>query len=364
MDTLHLFAGGGGGILADLLLGHSPRVAVEIDPYCREVLKRRLPNLEIFSDIKAFNGVRYRGRIDIVAGGFPCQDISVAGKGAGLKGARSSLWTEMLRVVGEVRPRYVFIENAPVLRTRGLETVLRDLHVLGYDAAWTVLSAEDVGAPHLRKRMWIVAIDAHCEPLRVNEQRPTSGRHNLQTSGQAEPGQHGSYGDTEEVANPESISERAGLQSDEPTSVGRGRSGDGRSPGSLQDSYANSWGCEGLREPMQPGQQSASGNQPHQLRSWGPCEIRLPNSTRLEDGQGQPGDPRSQLAAAIGADWWASEPALGRVVDGIPRGVAGPTGLTLAAYRAAQVKALGNAQCPLQAATAFTYLKQQLELNQ
>jgi site-specific DNA-cytosine methylase len=99
----------------------------------------------------------WRGIVDVVSGGFPCQDISSAGKGAGIDGERSSMWKHMARVVCEVRPEWVFVENSPMLVSRGLGTVLRDLAELGFDAAWTVLSAADVGAPHLRERIWIVA---------------------------------------------------------------------------------------------------------------------------------------------------------------------------------------------------------------
>lgn len=162
MRELHLFAGAGGGILGGMLLGHTPVAAVEIEPYCQNVLRARqrdgiLPEFPIFGDIRAFDGTKWRGAVDIVCGGFPCQDISAAGKGAGISGARSGLWSEMARVIGEVRPRFAFIENSPLLRTRGLGTVLQDLAKMGYDARWGVLGAWHVGAPHKRDRMWVLA---------------------------------------------------------------------------------------------------------------------------------------------------------------------------------------------------------------
>jgi site-specific DNA-cytosine methylase len=88
--------------------------------------------------------------------GFPAK-TSAAGKGAGITGSRSGLWSEMARIIGEVRPRYAFVENSPMLTSRGLGTVLGDLAALGFDAKWGVVSAADVGAPHLRERIWIVA---------------------------------------------------------------------------------------------------------------------------------------------------------------------------------------------------------------
>jgi site-specific DNA-cytosine methylase len=93
----------------------------------------------------------------VVAGGFPCQDISAAGRGQGLSGARSGLWREFARIVREIRPGFVFVENSPMLVSRGLERVLGDLAACGYDAVWRVLAASDVGARHLRERIWIAA---------------------------------------------------------------------------------------------------------------------------------------------------------------------------------------------------------------
>jgi len=146
---MHLFAGVGGGILGGMLLGHRPVCAVEIDPFCRDVLLARqadgsLPLFPIHDDINTFNANAWQGRVDIVAGGFPCQDLSAANyKAQGLAGARSSLWFEMLRVVNECRPRFVFVENSPAIRTRGLATVLEGLAGSGYHAAWGVPVAND-----------------------------------------------------------------------------------------------------------------------------------------------------------------------------------------------------------------------------
>jgi DNA (cytosine-5)-methyltransferase 1 len=162
MNELQLFAGTGGGILGSILLGHRTVCAVEIEEYPRKVLLQRqrdgiLPWFPIWDDINTFDGKPWNGIVDIVAGGFPCQDISAAGKGVGIGGKRSGLWTEMARVVYEIRPRFVFVENSPMLTSRGLGRVLRDLAELGYDARWCVLGANDTGAPHKRKRIWILA---------------------------------------------------------------------------------------------------------------------------------------------------------------------------------------------------------------
>jgi site-specific DNA-cytosine methylase len=162
LNTFHLFSGAGGGILADLLLGHNPIGACEIEPYPRDVLLARqrdgiLPAFPIWDDVCTLDGTPWRGTVDILCGGFPCQDISAAGKGAGITGERSGLWKEYARLIGEMRPRFVFAENSPLLRTRGLGVVLEDLAALGYNARWGVLGARDVGAPHKRDRMWVLA---------------------------------------------------------------------------------------------------------------------------------------------------------------------------------------------------------------
>jgi DNA (cytosine-5)-methyltransferase 1 len=162
VNELALFAGAGGGILGGLLLGWRTVCAVEIDPYCRSALLARqrdgiLAPFPIWDDVCTFDGRQWKGQIDVISGGFPCQDISMAGKGVGIDGARSGLWKEYARIIDEVRPRFVFAENSPMLRSRGLDRILRDLAGLRYDATWCVLGARHVGAPHARDRIWILA---------------------------------------------------------------------------------------------------------------------------------------------------------------------------------------------------------------
>ena len=191
MRELALFAGAGGGILASHLLGWRTVCAVEYEQYPASVLVQRqndglLPPFPIWDDVRTFDGKPWKGIIDVVSGGFPCQDISPArtnggGKGDGINGSKSGLWSEFARIIGEVEPRWVLVENSAHLRTKGLGRVLKDLAILGYDAAWGVLSAKDCGANHERKRMWIVAHSnsAQCEggrlPCRGYSQDPNSG---------------------------------------------------------------------------------------------------------------------------------------------------------------------------------------------
>lgn len=162
LRELALFAGAGGGILGGMLLGWRTVCAVECDAYAASVLVARqndgiLEPFPIWDDVRTFDGRAWRGRVDVVSGGFPCQDISAAGKGAGIDGEQSGLWREMARIIGEVRPRFAFVENSPVLTSRGLDRVLGDLAGMGYDSRWGVVSAAAIGAPHIRERVWIVA---------------------------------------------------------------------------------------------------------------------------------------------------------------------------------------------------------------
>lgn len=163
INELHLFAGAGGGILGGILCGHTTVCAVEIEPYARRVLLQRqrdglLPRFPIWDDVRTFDGKPWRGLVHVVCGGFPCQDISAANQGAkGLDGERSGLWKEMARIIGEVRPRFAFVENSPMLVVRGLDRILGDFTEMGYDTKWGVFSAADVGARHIRERLWILA---------------------------------------------------------------------------------------------------------------------------------------------------------------------------------------------------------------
>ena len=160
LNELALFAGAGGGILGGHLLGWRTVCAVEWEQYPASVLCARqndglLPTFPIWDDVQTFRGEPWRGIVDVVSGGFPCTDISAAGKGAGIDGEASGMWREMARIIHEVRPRYVFVENSPMLTSRGLGRVLGDLASMGFDAKWGVLGAADVGANHQRDRIWI-----------------------------------------------------------------------------------------------------------------------------------------------------------------------------------------------------------------
>ncbi len=150
-----LFAGIGGMDLGLERAGMECRWQVEIDPFCRKVLTKHWPDVPKYEDVRDVGSELES--VDLICGGFPCQDISYAGKGAGLAGERSGLWYEFARILGEVEPRFAIVENVAALLNRGMGDVLGTLADLGYDASWFVLPASSVGAPHRRERIFIVA---------------------------------------------------------------------------------------------------------------------------------------------------------------------------------------------------------------
>jgi DNA (cytosine-5)-methyltransferase 1 len=168
MKELSLFSGAGGGLLGTKhLLGWECVGYVEIEPYCQEVLKARIADgyldpAPIFGDIRKFisegYAEAYQGMVDVVTGGFPCQDIAVCKKDAeGIWGKRSGLWREMAEVLRIVRPEYAFVENSPALTFRGLGEVLRDLAAMGFDARWGVLGGYTADSCCEGERLWVVA---------------------------------------------------------------------------------------------------------------------------------------------------------------------------------------------------------------
>lgn len=162
LRVLDLFSGIGGFSLGlESTGGFVTSAFCEQGEFPRRVLAKHWPGTPIYGDVRELSGPRLEadglGGITVICGGFPCQDLSAAGKGAGLDGARSGLWWEMRRLIGEIRPRWVIAENVPVLRSRGLDRVLGSLAEIGYDAEWHCIPAAAIGAPHPRDRIWIVA---------------------------------------------------------------------------------------------------------------------------------------------------------------------------------------------------------------
>ncbi len=316
MNELALFAGAGGGILGGVLLGWRTVCAVEFDQYARNVLIQRqndgcLAPFPIWDDVRTFDGWPWRGCVDVVSGGFPCQDISCAGRGAGITGSRSGLWSEMFRIICEVGPRFVFVENSPMLTSRGLGHVLGDLASVGYDAEWMVLGADDVGAPHRRKRIWILAYAA-CSESRLQTQR--QGRQSARRGGQDCGGLETQRGEVVAHANGLRELQPQGGERDQ-----RGRVGNG-------------------------GQDVADARSIGQPRSWRHFQ---PINT-AEDCDWK--TDRAFHVSQGGRGWWKSEPKLGRVANGV-------------AHRVDRLRCIGNGQVPLVAATAFSILSQRIHNN-
>ncbi|MEZ5047497.1 MAG: DNA (cytosine-5-)-methyltransferase [Chitinophagaceae bacterium] len=158
-----LFEGIGGFSLGAHRVGIESLFAVEISKYKMNILKQHFPKIKLYGDITTIQHLPY---VDILTGGFPCQDISVSGSQTGLQGNRSGLWSEFQRIIKIVCPRYVIIENSSNLLNKGLEYILYDLAALGYDAEWKVLSARQFGARHIRKRLFIIAYTPNTAQVR------------------------------------------------------------------------------------------------------------------------------------------------------------------------------------------------------
>ena len=318
LNELHLFAGAGGGILGGILCGHTTVCAVEIEPYCRKVLLQRqrdgiLPKFPIWDDVQTFDGNPWRGKVDIICGGFPCQDISSAGKGAGIEGSRSSMWKHMARIIGEVRPRYAFVENSPLLVGRGLSTVLSDLAEMGYDARWGVIGAHHAGAPHKRDRIWILATNANlrrrdngCDTERQYE---TDNAQIGETEKDKQSGSFWKYRTSEDCGD---VADTESRESGQQTKWQRRENTIGGDNDRRGDQGKRSEICNSTVEGLQD---------------------------RTEKPMGEPGaDAKSKRS-----DWWATEPDVGRVAHGV-------------ASRVDRLKAIGNGQVPAVAQLAWQIL--------
>lgn len=283
-----LFAGIGGFDLGFERAGMHCEWQVEIDPYCRQVLAKHWPNVRRWDDVRTFpprsirasyswrgaptgpftpdvieDTTRSEWNVDVICGGFPCQDISNAGKQAGIEGERSGLWREFARIISVLRPRFVAVENVAALLVRGMGVVCGDLAAIGYDAQWDVISAASVGAPHLRERVWIVAHD---------------DRHDRSASRQSEA-----------EARPANVAVAGSSREIPDTNGEHGRTGGARRP---------------------------SGNRPRQTEQAQRQAMGNAIRSRLEVRQMQ--KAINEFAATVGASQWAVEPNVGRVADGVP----------------------------------------------
>ena len=157
MTHASLFTGIGVFDLAAKEAGLNNIFQVEIDEWCQKVLQKQFPKTDKYLDINEFNAKKYRGSINILSGGFPCQDISISGRGEGINGSRSGLWSKYSRIISEVLPGYVLIENSPQITKKGFEKILHDLSEIGYDAEWESFFASEFGKCHYRERIYVLA---------------------------------------------------------------------------------------------------------------------------------------------------------------------------------------------------------------
>ena len=330
MNELALFAGAGGGILGGKLLGWRTVCAVEWEPYPASVLCARqndkiLAPFPIWDDVRTFDGRPWQGIVDVVSGGFPCQDISAAGHGAGISGSRSGLWSEMARIIGEVRPRYAFVENSPKLTSRGLGTVLGDLAAMGFDARWGVISAADVGAPHLRERIWIVGhANVHGIPAsnekQVIQRKPNRTPENIQQSTRS---------NISKISNGNGYSQSTGAINAEQVCES-----------DIPNTDNGRWGRREISGKGGDGQSRFYGEDEQMADAE---SMRLQGGGAADDTQGREITDGSALLQRGISRNWPSEPNVGRVANGL-------------AARVDRLKAIGNGQVPRVAATAFKLL--------
>jgi DNA (cytosine-5)-methyltransferase 1 len=308
LRVAHLFAGIGGGILAAEILGHRSVLAIEQNPDRCHLLRERaadgwFPGLEVWcGDIRAFDWTPWKGRVDCIAAGFPCQDISCAGSGAGIAGERSGLVWEVFRAADAIRPRYVFLENSPNIRTRGRREIVAALVARGY--AWRdgEIAAAAVGALHKRRR-WFLLADTDIKRRGANH---TAGNHdNGNGAGRAE-----EDGLTE--ACPETVADAAG----------------------------NRMGQEGAEQPRREGKSETEF----------PVADALIERLQGASGRGEisGGDCQAIIAASAFCDQWTWNP--------VDLGVCGMVHGLSAKFHGVRISALGDAQVPLQAAAAWECL--------
>lgn len=334
LNGLDLFSGIGGLSLA-LRPWAKPVAYCERERYAQAVLLQRIEtgalfNAPIWDDVRTLRGAMLE-RVDILYGGFPCQDISAAGLGKGLGGERSGLVREIYRLTGECRPAFVFLENVPAIRTRGLIDLVRTFTDLGYDCRWTCVSAEEVGAPHLRKR-WFLLAHAHGAELRDKQQWPAAGRLDLQTEGENESKHHGAKRgmattpNSETVLRPEELGHEPYGHNGRPEAManpeGERYSGRGGRGGRAKDGTGGGLHASGSSEIV------ADSDCPRQQHD---CESDT--GSERESGWHTVAD----------SSWWDAEPAVGRVADGIQN-------------RVHRLRGLGNSVVPLQAQEAFERL--------
>lgn len=334
MNGLSLFSGYGG---IDLALSEwvRPIMYCDIEPYAQGIILSRmddgsLPFAPIWNDVTTMDGTKFRGLVDFVYGGFPCQDISVAGNGAGLEGKRSGLFYEIARLANEIKPTFLLLENVPAIRTRGALEVQERLASLGYDTRWITISAAEVGANHKRERFFCLV--AHTE--RINLRDESWWSIGTDWEGKAKPRNNGKK---RPLAYADSLREQPEQKNWEHT---LSRANDGGKDESLAD--ANGEGLERTVRAREKCEKPTGRSK----------EVAHPNLSGLsgeafagpeEDNERIGQDHGRSMPSPFDSCWWSTEPNVGRVANGV-------------AFRMDRIKALGNGVVPLQVKTAFEIL--------
>jgi len=296
MNVLDLFSGIGGFSLGLERAGMKTVAFCEVDKKCQQVLKKHWPGVPVFDDVTTLKGEDIEETVDVICGGFPCQDISLAGKGAGLEGKRSGLWSEFKRLIEEIKPKYAIIENVSALRSRGLDQVLREISEIGYDAEWHCITAASIGAPHRRDRIWIVAYP-----------RNSTGRDGLSGS----LGRDGEGELEERVRTSETTETSGSSETSKAMAYSQGKLSDG-----------NNFDSESSKSSSQ---ELGSSNSKR--------DISNSNSEGLQ-GQWEITSRISEELQDISySRWWETEPNVGRVANGV-------------SGRVDRLKQLGNAVVP------------------
>lgn len=352
MNELSLFTGAGGGLLGTKLLGWKHIGYVEKEPYCQRIIAQRirdglLDDAPIFSDIRTFisegYAERYRGVVDVISAGFPCQPFSVAGKRQG-GGDERNMWPETRECIRIIRPRFAFLENVPGLFAHEyIRRIFGDLAEIGYDARWCVLGADDVGAPHHRKRVWILAnaigTGTRDNTREVGPDRWRGTRRDEQTLRQRN-GQDGTdrieptSSTSADVANAEIITKRPGFCPNEQTGNRNRRSCNGSGAGSMADSSSN--GRTTWRENDREYDGAIINSDGQHIPDTEAERLEGKDATRNACADGR-------FMQYSGCNRWPIEPDVGRVAHGV-------------ASRVDRLKAIGNGQVPRVVATAWKLL--------
>jgi DNA (cytosine-5)-methyltransferase 1 len=307
LNGLDLFSGIGGLSIA-LSEWSRPIAYCEINSYCQAVLlsqmaKGSLHIAPIWDDITTLSGEPFHNVIDIIYGGFPCQDISVAGNGKGLEGERSRLFYEIMRLSKEIKPKFIFLENVPAITSRGGLRVVREVTEMGYDCRWCVISAASVGALHRRERWFLLGYSQHFRPHGTEERRSVEASVYTCEKGTEEASESKGAGASEVLA---------------------------------RESFSHATICNDWKSASESvsGQESELGI--------GSIKTDVANSRcECEGGKEEPG--RSSFYDPRCSRFWAVEPSVGRVAHGVPR-------------RVDRIRGLGNAVVPKQAKEAFKIL--------